>query len=71
MKTQQLCKDYLRLYQKGCILDPVEAAQGMNLTWDIRVDWHQMAYVLDEMTRYDEASEQGRGPDRMTRYLIN
>ena len=55
MKTQQVCKDFLRL-QKGVELDAMMASQLMSELWGIKVDWHEMAYALDYLERVGEAT---------------
>ena len=68
MKTQQVCKDFLRM-QKGAELDAMEAARLMNDVWGIRVDWHEMSYALDYLRHFNEATcAQHRG---FQRYIID
>jgi len=55
MKTQQVCKDFLRM-QKGVELDAMIAARLMNDVWGIRVDWHEMSYALDYLRHSNEAT---------------
>ena len=54
MKTQQVCKDFLRM-QTGRELDAMEAARLIDDVWDIKVDWHEMSYALDYLYNSKEA----------------
>ena len=68
MKTQQVCKDFLRM-QKGREFDAMEAMRLMNDTWGIKVDHHEMSYALDELHRHEEATLTKIGG--FQRYIIN
>jgi hypothetical protein len=68
MKKQELCRDFLGM-QGGRALDAIEAANAMNERWGIRVDWHEMAYALDELERRGEATRIPGGRE-LTRYYI-
>ncbi len=70
MKTQQVCKDFLRM-KKGQTFDAIQASNAMDAEWGIRVDWHEMSYALSRLLECAEANYAGGGADRMTRYIIN
>jgi len=71
MKTRQVCKDFLRMH-KGMTFDAIAAMQHMEQVWDIRVDWHEMSYALDELDHKGEAERVFvKGHDRMATYTIN
>jgi hypothetical protein len=70
-QTRRLCRDFLEMW-KGKVFDAPSAASLMRELWGVRVDWHEMAYALDEMDGCGLADRTGeRGPDGMTRYIIN
>ena len=67
MKTQQVCKDFLRM-QKGRELDAMEAMRLMSDVWGIKVDHHEMSYALDYLHRTGDAKLTKVGG--FQRYLI-
>ena len=69
MKTQQLCKDFLRM-RKGTEVEAMQASQLMNQHWGILVDWHEMSDALEYLVRSWEARREGTGPDGLTMYFL-
>ena len=69
MKTQQVCKDFLRLH-KGSTFDAMEASWMMMEHWGIKIDWHEMADALQYLLSSNEADHASKGFDRQQRYTI-
>ena len=70
MKTQQVCKDFLRR-KKGVVMDAMIASRMMRDEWGIDVDWHEMSHALDYLSRSLEATPTGARRDGIIEYIIN
>ena len=69
MKTQQMCRDFLKLWCS----DEVEAIQAsirMQEVWGVRVDWHEMGDALEWMTRNGSAERTGTSRTGLALYII-
>lgn len=69
MKTQQVCKDFLRR-KTGAVVDAMIASRMIQDEWGIVVDWHEMSYALDYLNRSLEATPTGVRHDGMIEYII-
>ena len=70
MKTRVVCKDFIRHYCKGQVVDSIQASLQLEDVWGLKVDWHEMTNALEALTQSDEAERSGEGPDRHAYYLI-
>ena len=69
-QQQQLVLDYLSYACKGARVDPLGAAIALNERYGIRVDWHEVSAVLENMIRHECAVYDGWGHDAQRCYIV-
>lgn len=55
MNEKKIVRAYLLVEKNGQRVTAFDGMRGMLADWDLRIDWHEFSYVLDEMTRTGEA----------------
>lgn len=53
-QQERMIYDFLRL-QAGGTFDGIKAANLMREAWGVDIDWHEITYTLDWMTRVGKA----------------